>query len=36
MATLATIKADLIGSSAVFRAEMIRGQQQANASLGRI
>lgn len=33
MATIASIRADLIGSSAVFRAEMVRGAQQANQSL---
>lgn len=36
MSTLASLKVDLIGSSAVFRSEMIRGQRQANQSLGRI
>ncbi|URL59625.1 phage tail tape measure protein [Luteibacter flocculans] len=33
MATIAQIRADLVGSSASFRAEMIAGQRQANESL---
>ncbi len=36
MATIAQIRADLVGSSASFRAEMIAGQRQANASLAAI
>lgn len=36
MATIAQIRADLVGSSASFRAAMIDGQRQANASLSAI
>ncbi|MDF4024136.1 tape measure protein [Luteibacter sp. PPL201] len=36
MATIAQIRADLVGSSASFRAEMIAGQRQANQSLASI
>ena len=36
MATIASLKVDLIGSSAQFRTEMVRGQRQANQSLGTI
>ncbi|MGE7136223.1 phage tail tape measure protein [Luteibacter sp. NPDC031894] len=36
MATIAQIRADLVGSSASFRAEMVAGQRQANQSLAAI